>query len=200
MLLIRLARKGFWFLVRLAIVSLSFVDHRAYMRYYAWFLRRSGMRIHGQPRYISVKCWFDGSDLGLIELGHDVVISSNVRILTHDYSLTRAFLALGMTLQSEVANVRGVSIGENSFVGTGSIVMPGTRIGKNVIVAAGSVVRGDIPDDSMVMGNPAEVVGNTLEWGRSRLSLLENGKLRQDPSWWGRLEKEETAAPAAGAS
>lgn len=51
-----------------------------------------------------------------------------------------------------------VRIGAGSWVGHGSIVLPGTTIGRNVVVAAGSVVRGDIPDHSVVGGTPARVL------------------------------------------
>ena len=49
-------------------------------------------------------------------------------------------------------------IGNNVFVGSGSIILPGVTIGNNVIVGAGSVVRTDIPDDSVVTGNPATII------------------------------------------
>jgi acetyltransferase-like isoleucine patch superfamily enzyme len=189
-------RKLAWKLVGSAIAVLGFVHVRTYMRCYLWYLRRRGMRISGTPRYIAVKCWFDGEggDYHLIELGHNVVISSNVRILTHDYSIARAFVALGVDLDTEVANVRPISIGDNCFVGTGSILMPGCRLGRNVIVGAGSVVRGEVADNAIVMGNPAKVVDNTLEWGRQRLKLLEEGWLRKDPLWWGGLSGGERVA------
>lgn len=38
--------------------------------------------------------------------------------------------------------------------------MPGSRIGKSVVVAAGAVVRGDVPDHSVVGGVPAKVIRN----------------------------------------
>ena len=137
----------------------------------------------------------------MIELGHNVVISEDVRFLTHDYSITRAFLALGMELDAEVYNVRGISVGDNTFIGLGSILVPGCRIGRNVIVGAGSVLRGDVPDNSLVMGNPAQVIGDTLAWGGARRKLLESGLLKRDPSWWGRLEGDARLAslPAAEA-
>lgn len=172
-------------LVRATIFALSYINIRTYMKYYLKYLRARGMVIRGAPRYIAVKCWFDGTDYGLIELGHNVVISSNTRVLTHDYSATLALMALGVEVGADVANIRPVAIGDNSFIGTGSILMPGCRIGKNVIVGAGSVVRGEVPDNSIILGNPATVVGDTLDWGRKQLNLLNEHKLSMDPDWWG---------------
>ena len=44
-------------------------------------------------------------------------------------------------------------------VGGGSVLCPGVTIGENAVVGAGSVVVNDVPDRSIVMGNPARVVG-----------------------------------------
>lgn len=51
-----------------------------------------------------------------------------------------------------------VHIGDGSWLGARVMVLPGVTIGKRVLVAAGSVVTRDVPDDSMVAGNPARVV------------------------------------------
>jgi len=51
-----------------------------------------------------------------------------------------------------------VVIGDNVFLGTGSIVMKGVTIGKNSIIAAGAVVSRSIPPNSIAAGNPAVVV------------------------------------------
>jgi carbonic anhydrase/acetyltransferase-like protein (isoleucine patch superfamily) len=44
-------------------------------------------------------------------------------------------------------------------IGIDAILLPGTEIGKDCIVGARAVVRGTIPDNSLVVGNPAKVVG-----------------------------------------
>jgi len=51
-----------------------------------------------------------------------------------------------------------VRIGAGSWLGAGAIILPGACIGRNVVVAAGSVVRGEVPDYSVVAGVPARVV------------------------------------------
>ena len=53
---------------------------------------------------------------------------------------------------------RDIVIGHDVWLGYCATVMPGTRIGNGVIVGAGSVVRGDVPDYTVVAGNPAHVV------------------------------------------
>jgi len=51
-----------------------------------------------------------------------------------------------------------VRIGRGSWIGARVMIMPGVTIGSRVMVAAGSVVSRDVPDDSLVAGNPARVV------------------------------------------
>ena len=84
----------------------------------------------------------------LISVGNHVTIT-NATLLTHDASTQKA---LGFS------KVGAIKIGSNVFIGYGAIILPGVNIGSNVIVGAGAVVRKDIPDNSVVVGNPAKVV------------------------------------------
>ena len=89
-------------------------------------------------------------DLGepyLIKIGNDVTITT-ARILTHDASLKKK---IGYSKTGKV------HIGNNVFIGAGSIILPNTVIGNNVVVGAGCVVAKDIPDNSVVVGNPCRI-------------------------------------------
>lgn len=137
-------------------------------------LRKSGMKITGNPIYISPNCWFDVVDYGLIHLNNKVVLSSNVSILVHDFSISRIKDALtNKTNVPEIMIQRKVYIGENSFIGFGSTLLPGTHIGKNSIVGAGAIVRGNFPDNSIITGNPAKITWNSLEWGKKKLQKIK---------------------------
>lgn len=131
---------------------------------FAWFLRSKGAQVEGRPNYLSAKIWFDGTDYRLITLGDGCTISSNVRILTHDAALHTVGKEFGQPSGLPYIRKRAVVIGKNSFIGTGSIIMPGADIGAGCIVAAGSVVRGKIPRGSIVMGSPAAIVGKVEEY------------------------------------
>lgn len=87
-------------------------------------------------------CWH-------ISIGDNVVLAPRVHILAHDAS-TKVFLNY-----TRVADTR---IGNNVFVGAGSIILPGVTIGNNVVIGAGSIVSTDIPDNTVAVGNPARVV------------------------------------------
>jgi sugar O-acyltransferase (sialic acid O-acetyltransferase NeuD family) len=55
-----------------------------------------------------------------------------------------------------------VSVGEGSQVGAGAVVIPGIKIGKWSVVAAGAVVIKDVPDNVLVLGNPARIVKESI--------------------------------------
>ena len=128
------------------------------------FYRRWGMRIEGDPNYISSKVWFDGTDYSLITLGEGCTISSYIRFLTHDWSPNTVMKGMGYKLSDPVGRTLPVSIGNYCFIGTGSIIMPGSDIGECSIVGAGTVVRGKIKPYSIVVGSPCEVIGDTREY------------------------------------
>ena len=83
-----------------------------------------------------------------ITIGNDVALSSEVYITDTN--------SHGVEGRDPV--VAPVRIGDGSWIGTRAVILPGVTIGKRVLVAAGAVVNRDIPDDSLVAGNPARVV------------------------------------------
>lgn len=129
-----------------------------------FFYRRWGMQFNGTPNYISSKIWFDGTDYGLIRIGNQVTMSSYIRVLTHDWALHTVAKAFGVDQARPLGRVQGVEVGDYSFVGTGSILMPGSRIGRGCIIGAGTVVRGEVPDFSIYVGSPGAVIGNSREY------------------------------------
>ena len=59
--------------------------------------------------------------------------------------------------------LKPVEIGEYTFIGGGSAVLPGVKIGKGCVVGVNSVVTKDVPDYTIVAGNPARILGSTIE-------------------------------------
>lgn len=57
-----------------------------------------------------------------------------------------------------------VIIGDNVFVGHGTIILPDTHIGSNCVIGAGSVVSKDIPDNSVAVGNPIKIIGTYADF------------------------------------
>ena len=54
-------------------------------------------------------------------------------------------------------NSKPIHIKNNAWIGTRSIILKGVTIGEGAVVAAGSVVTKDVPDYTLVAGNPAEI-------------------------------------------
>ena len=81
-------------------------------------------------------------------MGPDVVILTNSHIFTD--------ISLPMRCQGET--VAPVYIGDDVWIGTRVIILPGVRIGNGVIIGAGAVVTKDIPDYAVVGGIPAKII------------------------------------------
>lgn len=94
-------------------------------------------------------------------------------ILTHDWSFLRGLIAINKVNECissfHALAYNSVSIGENSFIGAGTVILPGTKIGKSCIIGAGSVVKGNIPDYSIAVGNPCKIINDTRKFGEKFL-------------------------------
>lgn len=97
---------------------------------------------------------FIGAGSGGLFLGDEVLISPNCTILTANYNYDQ----LGVPLNEQGTESRGVRIGHRVWVGANSVILDGTEIGDDVIVSAGSIVSGSIPERSIIQGNPAKVI------------------------------------------
>ena len=82
------------------------------------------------------------------------------------------------------AIVHGCTVGDNTLIGMGAIVLNGARIGNNCIVGAGALVTGkmDAPDGSMILGSPAKVTRplTAEEIERNRVSAEHYRSMARD--------------------
>lgn len=154
----------------------AYLFTKKYMSSYVVYLKRLGVNFAGAPNYIDRSAYFDSNDYSLFHIGAKTVISREVMLLTHDYSIANGLRSINQ--ESTIPNRGGTScflkpiyIGHNSFVGARCSLLPGTHIGENCIIGTGSVIKGKIPDNSIVIGNPARVVGNTKEWATKKIEL-----------------------------
>ena len=114
-------------------------------------LRALGVRI-GEGCAIYTE--FFSTEPYLVAIGSRVGISGGVKFITHDGS---AWLLRSEHPKRQALGT--ITVGDNTFIGENSLILCGTSIGADCIIGAGAVVRGKIPDNSLVIGNPGEIVG-----------------------------------------
>lgn len=89
-----------------------------------------------------------------IEIGNDVWTGHHVYITDQNHGYEDITRPISQQSQPE----RAVTIGDGSWLGYGTVVLPGATIGKHVTIGANSVVTGHIPDYSVAVGSPAKVI------------------------------------------
>lgn len=120
-------------------------------------LRRQGAKVGANVQIVDgfgflYEPWF----ANLIEIQDGVVISAGVRIVCHDSSYANIFSDLPVKFG-------GIFIGNNSYVGVNSILLPGISIGECSLIGAGSLVNKNVPPYSIAVGNPARVIGDSRD-------------------------------------
>lgn len=124
-----------------------------------------------------IQCTLSGSAKGdRFYIGDNCTITG-VTLLAHDASpalfLPELVNKKNVYEQGSRSSYRNpIRIGNNVFIGWGSIVLPGVRVGDNVIIGAGSVVTKDIPSNVVAAGNPAKIIKPTSEYIDNYKSLL----------------------------
>jgi maltose O-acetyltransferase len=91
-------------------------------------------------------------DVASIEIGDDVQIGPNVQLLTPTHPIDAD------TRRAKWEAAEPIVIETNVWLGGGVIVLPGVTIGENTVVGAGSIVTKDLAPNVVAAGNPARVV------------------------------------------
>jgi sugar O-acyltransferase (sialic acid O-acetyltransferase NeuD family) len=103
-------------------------------------------------------------------LGRFVWVSRGGVVSHHDVLEDFATLGPGCTLCGSV------TIGPGAFVGAGAVVNPNVSVGANALVGSGSVVRRDVPEHTLVAGNPATVVAETSGYNDVSVEVRPQGR------------------------
>ncbi|KQO81659.1 maltose acetyltransferase [Frigoribacterium sp. Leaf263] len=91
-------------------------------------------------------------DVAAITIGDDCQIGPNVQLLTPTHPVEP------QPRRDKLEAARPITIGDNVWLGGGVIVCPGVSIGDDSVIGAGSVVTRDIPSGVVAVGNPARVI------------------------------------------
>ncbi len=126
-----------------------------------------------------------------IEIGDDIQTGPYVYITDQNHVYSDPDVPIGAQWPVESS----VHIGSGSWLGTGVVVLPGSRIGRNVAVGAGSVVTGELPDHCVAVGSPAKVVKRYLPHdGWCATDLAEHDMLDAAPISSTKTVARKTAA------
>ncbi len=109
----------------------------------------------GRNSAIAKDCWIANDTM----IGSNVMMAPAVTILSSSHEFkdtTRPMIEQGTRMR------QSVTIGNDVWIGTHVIILPGVHVGNHTIVGAGSVVTKDIPDYAIVAGNPAKVLKSRL--------------------------------------
>lgn len=111
---------------------------------------------YGFPIRIGARCFLNYGtvilDCAPITIGDEVQIASGVQLLAATHPLEAAPRRQGWE------SAAPITIGDGAWLGGGVIVCPGVSIGENTVVGAGSVVTRDLPDGVLAVGNPSRIV------------------------------------------
>ena len=90
---------------------------------------------------------------GNITFGRDVMIGPKTVIWGRDHGM-----ALGKPMKDQPHIKEDITIGDDVWIAASVTILKGVSIGRGAVIGAGSVVIKDIPDNAIVVGNPARVV------------------------------------------
>jgi acetyltransferase-like isoleucine patch superfamily enzyme len=111
-----------------------------------------GITIHDGAG-INTRAYVDGN--GEVEIGRNALLSPGVQIISGNHVFDRT----DVPIRDQGTAYGKVTVGEDCWLGTNVIVLPGVTIGRGSVVGAGAVVTGDLPVLSIALGVPARVVG-----------------------------------------
>lgn len=132
-----------------------------------FILRLMGVKIGDNTKIYTSIFNFDTFFPDLVEIGSNCAVSKETLLITHDYS--RNFPTEGFSSMTKGK----IIIGDNTFIGMRTLILPGVTVGSNVIVGAGSLVTKSIPDNTVAAGNPARVICTLEEY-------MEKGLRREE--------------------
>ena len=146
------------------------IDDKVWIWHYSIIDATEGLKI---GRGCQIGAW-----VGIFTHGSE----KSIRLLGEDYINIHHSQRKGYT--------RGeVIIGPYTFIGAQSLIFPGVTIGKGCLIGAGAIVNKNIPDYSIVIGQPGKIVGSTMDLDIEQIKKNDYSKTYYDRSIFDKIEK-----------
>ena len=144
-----------------------------------------GEKVYWYPRNLP-------SDPEMIYLHNNIKIATGVYFCTHDImelmfnDEPNCVNELRKLTQKErfERHKDKIEVYDNVFLGANAMLMGGVKVGPNAIVAANSVVTKDVPENSVVAGNPAKVIGTYSDVLRKRIDENALKNIQSADNWF----------------
>lgn len=140
---------------------------------YINYLRKKGVYVGLNTHIHQKTCQIDLTRPSLITIGDNVLINKNFTLLTHDF-VSGVFIRADKSFVNSSGRVK---IGNNVRFGHNVMVLKGVTIGDNCFIGAGSIVSKDIPSNSVAVGYPCRVILSLDDYYQIRLKKSEEEAL-----------------------
>ena len=126
------------------------LGRRSVVESYACINNAVGDVVIGDHTRIGLHC----TVIGPVTIGSHVNLAQGITVT----ALNHNFEDAGLRIDEQGVSTKAVTIGDDVWIGTNAVILPGVTIGRHVVVAAGAVVTKDVPDHSLVAGVPAKII------------------------------------------
>ena len=110
-----------------------------------------------------------GTEPYLVKCGKDCLFANGVRFFTHDGGV-KVLNSLNRFDGKRMENFAPIIIGDNVYIGSFALVMPGVTIGDNVVIGACAIVTHDIPSNVVTVGIPAKPIKSIEQYYEGAVS------------------------------
>lgn len=134
-----------------------------YIYYLIWtkispngFAKHIGVNLGERVIFYGMKPGMFGTEPWLVSIGNNCQITANCTFITHDGAVN--------ILRKEIPDLELVSpicIGNDVYIGFNTTILAGTKVGSRSIIGACSLLKGEYPDNSVIVGVPAQVIKST---------------------------------------
>lgn len=126
------------------------------------FARGIGVQVGEDCRLLNIHSTTFGSEPYLIRIGNHVTITAGVRFINHDGGMW-----VFREKEPEIDLFGTIEVGNNVFIGMGTLILPNVKIGDNCVIGAGSIVTRDIDSNVVALGRPAKPLKSIQDYRRS---------------------------------